>query len=208
MMGAWRCVHCYFCSVKRDWVIVAFMKVEVTTWYLEMLNPGQLRPKLIEHPKLTIQLAEIPCPELSRFLYTSVGGHWYWCDRLSWDYERWMTYLNRPNVETWVAYISGTPAGYIELEAQPEENVEISCFGLLPQFIGQGIGGHLLTVGIQQAWNMGARRVWVHTCSLDGPYAFKNYESRGFTLYDTETSTEELPDQPPGPWVGSHAGSV
>lgn len=180
------------------------MQIEVTTWYLEMLDPAQLRPKLSEHPNLEIRQAEVPCPELSRFLYASVGGQWYWCDRLSWSRDRWLTYLNRPQVETWVAYISGTPAGYIELEAHPQSDVEITCFGLLPQFIGQGIGGHLLTVGVQRAWSRGVSRVWVHTCSLDGPFAYKNYESRGFTRYDTKVAIEDLPDEPLGPWPDSN----
>jgi GNAT superfamily N-acetyltransferase len=171
------------------------MQVQVTTWYLEMLDPAALRPKLIDHPHLQIQQAQIPSPEFSRFLYTSVGGPWYWCDRISWSNHQWMVYLNRPQLQTWVAYLSGTPAGYIELEAQPQGNLEITYFGLLAPFIGQGLGGHLLTVGVQQAWQMAPRRVWVHTCSLDGPYAYKNYQSRGFTLYDTQVAWKELPTQ-------------
>ncbi|MFQ4134960.1 GNAT family N-acetyltransferase [Nodosilinea sp. PGN35] len=181
------------------------MQIDVITWYLEMLDPAQLRPKLSEHANLEIRQAEVPCPELSRFLYASVGGQWYWCDRLPWAYDRWLSYLNRPEVETWVAYQSGTPAGYIELEAQAEGSVEITCFGLLPQFIGQGLGGHLLTVGVQRAWARGTRRLWVHTCSLDGPYAYKNYESRGFTRYDTRVTRQDLPDTPPGPWPHSNS---
>lgn len=176
------------------------MPVEVTTWYLEMLAPAQLRPKLSDRPDLEIRQAQVPCPEFSRFLYSSVGGPWYWCDRLSWSRDRWLTYLNRPQLETWVAYVADTPAGYIELEAQPKGNVEIAYFGLLPQFMGQGLGGHLLTVGVQRAWNLGASRVWVHTCSLDGPSAYKNYESRGFTHYDTEVTCQDLPEDLPGSW--------
>ena len=179
------------------------MQADVTTWYLEMLDPTQLRPKAIERSDLEIRQAQLPCPEFSRFLYASIGGPWYWCDRLSWSYDRWLTYLSRPQIQTWVAYLAGTPAGYVELEAQPAGSVEIAYFGLLPQFIGQGIGGHLLTVGVQRAWAMAASRVWVHTCSLDGPFAYKNYESRGFTLYDTQVAAQELPDQPPGPWPNS-----
>lgn len=179
------------------------MKVDVTTWYLEMLQPGQLRPKLSARGDLVVQLAAIPCPEFSRFLYTSVGGNWHWRDRLPWRYQQWQSFVNRPEIKTWVAYVNGTPAGFIELESQPENAVEITYFGLLPQFIGQGIGGHLLTVGVQQAWEMGPHRVWLHTCSLDGPYALKNYESRGFVLYDTQTAVETLPEQPPGPWENS-----
>jgi len=180
------------------------MLVEVTIWSLEMLDPDAMRPKKIEHPDLRIRQAKIACPEFNRFLYTSVGGPWYWCDRLTWSYDRWMAYLNRSLLQTWVAYLAGTPAGYFELEEQAEGNVEIAYFGLLPQFVGQGLGAHLLTVAVEQAWQMDANRVWVHTCSLDSPYAYKNYESRGFSLYDTRVVIKDLPPKPPGPWPGSH----
>lgn len=176
------------------------MPTPLTTWYLEMLSPDELRPKRADVPDLTVQQATTPCPEFSRFLYTSVGGHWYWSDRLPWTYDQWLTYLNRPELETWVAYYSGTPAGYCELLAQADESVKLEYFGLLPQFIGLGIGGHLLTRSIERAWAMNAQRVWVHTCSLDSQHAYKNYEARGFSLYKTVHSTVELPAAVPGPW--------
>ena len=85
--------------------------------------------------------AEIPCPEFNRFLYAAVGARWWWYTRLPWDHARWLAYLDRPELETWVAYISGSPAGYFELEAQGDGNVEIAYFGLLPGFVGKGVGG-------------------------------------------------------------------
>ncbi len=179
------------------------MLVDVTTWYLEMLDPRHLRPAFSDNPKLVVTRAEVPSPELSRFLYTSVGGDWYWLQRLDWTYSHWLDYLERPEVQTWVAYICGTPAGYIELEAQSGNNVEIAYFGILRQFRGQRIGGHLLSVGVKQAWVMGALRVWVHTCSLDGPYAVANYQARGFQLYKEETHTQFVPNEPIGPWLGA-----
>ncbi|GAB4375039.1 MAG: GNAT family N-acetyltransferase [Elainellaceae cyanobacterium] len=179
------------------------MRVEVTTWYLEMLDPAQLRSTSPGDYDLRIEQVQIPSPEFSRFLYTSVGGDWHWHDRLKWSYDQWLTYLRRPEVQTWVAYVSGTPAGYVELEAQPEHNVEIAYFGILRPFIGQRLGGHLLGVGIEKAWAMGAKRVWVHTCSLDGPYALANYKARGFQVYKQEVHAEELPEKPIGPWNGA-----
>lgn len=179
------------------------MLVKVTTWYLEMLDPKHLRPSAPGDYPLRIEQTKIPSPEFSRFLYSSVGGNHYWIDRLSWNYERWQMYLNRQEVETWVAYISGTPAGYIELERQPQDNVEVAYFGILPQFIGQRLGGHLLSVGVQRAWEMGAKRVWVHTCTLDSPHALANYQARGFQIYQQEVHRQELPDKPIGAWVGA-----
>jgi ribosomal protein S18 acetylase RimI-like enzyme len=175
---------------------------QVTTWYLEMLDPAALRPAHEPALPLAVERAEIPSPELGRFLYSAVGGHWYWTDRLTWTHERWARHLSKPGVETWVGSVRGTPAGYAELQAQPQGNVEIAFFGLLRQFIGQGLGGHLLTVVTRRAWDSGARRVWLHTCSLDGPSALSNYQARGFRVYDERTHATRLPDEPPGPWPG------
>ncbi len=181
-------------------------QVEITTWYLEMLDPAQFRPAYTDNPHLSVVRAEVPCPEFSRFLYTSVGGDWYWIDRLSWSYQQWLQYLSRPELETWVAYLSGTPAGYVELEAQPDGSVEIVYFGILKGFIGQHIGGHLLSHAIERGWAMGTQRVWVHTCSLDSPHARRNYEARGLRQYRQTTHLETIPDQPPGPWPDAYGG--
>jgi GNAT superfamily N-acetyltransferase len=178
-------------------------QVTVTTWYLEMLRATDLRPATVSQPCLRLERAEIPSPELNRFLYTAIGGQWYWIDRLDWGYADWLRYLDRPELETWVLSVSGTPAGYVELEAQAEDNIEVAYFGLLPRFVGRGLGGHLLSRGVERAWARGARRVWVHTCSLDGPHALANYRARGFSIYDQRSAVVELPAQAPGPWPGA-----
>ena len=179
------------------------MKVDVTTYYLEMTDPQELCAKPLLRQDVDIKQAQVPCPELNRFLYTAVGGDWYWIDRLPWTYAQWREWVEQPTLETWIAYVAGTPAGYFELEAQAEGNVELVYFGLLPQFIGTGLGGPLLTVAIERAWHMGASRLWVHTCTLDHPGALANYCARGFRLYHEETHPLELPEHSPGPWPGA-----
>ena len=178
------------------------MKRQVTTYYLEMNSPGELRPSRASVADLEIRQARIPSPEFNRFLYTAVGGDWYWTDRLGWTHRRWLDYLNRPELETWVAYVGGTPAGYFELEQQAGGDVELAYFGLLPQFIGRGLGGLLLTRAVERAWATGARRVWLHTCTLDHPAALAAYQARGFRVYKEETEEKELPDVSQGPWPG------
>lgn len=169
------------------------MLTEVTTWYLEMLSASQLRPVPPPSDQARVQRVEIALAEFNRFLYVVVGGPWYWYERLTWDDERWRAFVDRAEVETWVLYVSGTPAGYVELEIQSEANVEVAYFGLMQRFIGQGLGGYLLSIGVQRAWELGAQRVWVHTCSLDGPHALPNYLARGFRVYDKRTEQIELP---------------
>ena len=183
-------------------------RVEVTTWSLEMRDVAELEPARAPAVPVSIERAEVPQPELNRFLYTAVGGEWYWVGRLPWTYERWMAWLDRPEVETWVARCAGSPAGYFELERQDEGDVEIAYFGLLPQYIGKGIGGYLLTSTIRRAWALdGTRRVWVHTCSLDHPSALANYQARGLEVFEVETEAHDLPDAPPGPWPGANSPS-
>lgn len=74
----------------------------------------------------------------------------------------------------------------------------------MPRFIGKGLGGALLTAAIERGWDMGARRVWVHTCSLDHPRALPNYYARGFRVFLVEEKFEDLPEEPLEPWPGAN----
>jgi GNAT superfamily N-acetyltransferase len=179
------------------------VEVDVTTWSLEMTASADLRPARRPEVDVALVHARRPSPELGRFLYTAVGGRWYWIDRLAWTYQRWLEWQVRSGVETWVAYVDGTPAGYFELDASNEGSVEIAYLGLLPDFVGRGLGGWLLTQALERAWALCPRRVWVHTCSLDGPWALANYRARGMRIFSVETVRQVLPPQPPGPWPGA-----
>ncbi len=179
------------------------MLTEETTYYLEMTDPGELRPKQAATDGVEIAQVRVPCPELNRFFYTAVGGQWYWIDRLSWTYGQWLDYLARGGVETWVMSLAGAPAGYFELDGEPGSDIEIAYFGVLPQFVGRGLGSHLLTEAVRRAWQKGAARVWVHTSSFDHPAALPNYLARGFRLYKREVTHKDLPERSPGPWPGA-----
>lgn len=181
------------------------MNTEVRTTHLEMLSPTELQPSGQLPAELLLIRAGVPSPALNRFLYTAVGGDWYWVDRLAWTWGEWREWLDRPELETWVAHHTGTPAGYFELELQSGDSVEIVVFGLLPNFTGQGLGGYLLTQAIHRAWRLkpGVRRVWAHTCSLDHIGALGNYLARGFKVFKEETAMVDLSEHPPGPWPGA-----
>ncbi|MEU2549410.1 GNAT family N-acetyltransferase [Streptomyces roseolus] len=189
------------------------MSITLTTWSLEQTSPDDLRPARVpEGDGIAVRRAEVPSPEFSRFLYTAVGGDVHWADRLSLSYEQWKEIAEKPGAEIWVAYDRGTPAGYVEFDPQDDGVVEIVYFGLIPAFRGRRIGGHLLTEAVRRAWDLAERwpdreptkRVWLHTCSLDGPHAMANYERRGFRLFDTKTETVEEAETP-GPWPGAQA---
>ncbi len=158
-----------------------------TIWYLEMLSRESIRPKRLDEPRLRILEATTPQWEFNRFLYLTVGRDWSWNDKKGWSDQQWREYVASPSLRTFVAYIDGSPAGYYELQRDHDGGVEIIYFGLMPAFIGHGLGGHLLTSALEEAWRMDPKRVWVHTCSHDHPGALKNYEARGMVLYKTET---------------------
>ncbi len=170
-----------------------------TITYLEMTSREQVVPFKGER-RLDVRRAAIPSPELNRFLYATVGSEWSWHERLAWDRERWMVWLDRPEVETWIGYLDGTPAGHFEVEAQNGGAVEIVYFGLLPGFIGRGLGPELLDTAVERAWQLASTRIWVHTCTLDHPRALTNYQARGFLVYDAVEKLERLSEVPPTLW--------
>ncbi len=176
------------------------MTLDVTTTYLEMTSIDELKAKHTTQ-SIDIKQVEIPLPELNRFLYTTVGRDWYWYDRLAWSYAQWQEWVERPELQTWVLYLQGTPAGYFELEKK-DADVNIAYFGLLPGFIGKGLGGYFLSVAVERAWAFGAKRVTLNTCTLDHSSALKNYQARGFKIYKQQTETKTLPDIKPELWSG------
>lgn len=192
----------------------------ITTTYLEQTSADDIRPPARE-PQLPAEVirAEEPSPEFSRFLYTSVGGMWHWTRCLEWTWQQWHEHLSHPGVETWTCWVRGTPAGLAEFVPVADEegtDVEITSFGLLPDYIGRGLGGHFLTAALRRAWSLverwpdfpPVRRVWLHTCTLDGPHALANYQARGLRIYSTRQQDQEIPQDPPGPWPGANRPRV
>jgi len=164
------------------------MNESITTWYLQLLDQADFTPRYLQDKNLQVVEVKIKEYRYNRFLYQLVGEQWSWTDKLSWSEEDWRMYAEDENLKTYVAYYSGTPAGYFELHREEEGNVKIEYFGLSPRFIGKGIGSHLLSCAIAEAWALEARRVWVHTCSLDHPSALHNYKARGMKVYDVKTA--------------------
>ena len=154
--------------------------------YLALDDPAQLRPANVDDESTRI-VRHAPCPvPLYRRLYREVGEHWFWHDRLEWSDEELADYLAKPTVALWELQADGESAGYFELQRNDDGGVEIVYFGLIPKFIGRGLGGFMLTRAVREAWSMGAERVWLHTCTLDSPNALPAYKARGFREFKTQ----------------------
>jgi ribosomal protein S18 acetylase RimI-like enzyme len=131
-------------------------------------------------------------PPFYRYLYAEVGREWHWVDRLGWDDEAIRTHLAQPSITLWVLAMSEAPAGWFELKGHDDGSTEIAYFGILPAFQRRGLGKYLLSEAVRHAWETGAQRVWLHTCTLDDPAALPNYLARGFAAYKEETYEVDL----------------
>jgi GNAT superfamily N-acetyltransferase len=152
--------------------------------------PGAVTPAPREG--LSVLHARNPTTRYYRFLYDSVGDdyHWYRCKQLS-D-EQLADLLRNPLNEVHVLHVEGTPAGFAELDCRRPGEIELLQFGLMPEFIGQGLGPWLLRKTIEMAWSRPLRRYWLHTCTLDHPAALSMYQKAGFQLYREERIQREV----------------
>jgi GNAT superfamily N-acetyltransferase len=174
--------------------MVAFSTAPNTliTTYLEMTTRQQFSPSFIRNSELRIERVNTVDVQFYRYLYQSVGEKLRWRDRLIMSTSELREILSKATTHVYVLYVSGVPAGYVELDEQGD-STEIAYFGLREEYHGRGLGKHLLSFGIQQAWELGAQRVFVHTCNLDGPFALENYQKRGFRVY--QQHSEPMPER-------------
>ena len=165
--------------------------------YLQILSPHDLRRAPLPS-NLRVRRLPACSVETSRSLYRAVGDPWHWHDRDAWPDAQLAERLARAQVSVWLLESSEpdtpNPLGYAELEQGPDGSIEICYFGLIPAAIGRGLGGGFLSTLVDEAFALGATRIWLHTCTLDHPAALANYEKRGFVRYRSETYATTLPD--------------
>ena len=141
---------------------------------------------------LTVVQARQPTVSFYRFLYNTVGRQYHWYSRGKLSDAELSAILTDSLNELHVLYADGTPAGFAELDRRVEGEVELVQFGLMPEFIGQGLGKWFLQWTVDRVWSYGPRRYWLHTCTLDHPAALPNYLKAGFILYRTDTIQREI----------------
>ena len=164
--------------------------LEVTITYLEMAEAPRLEPA---HPPLNRRIALLraqrPTLKFYRFLYDAVGEEWTWWERRVIEDERLRAYIQDERVEVFVLYVEGQPAGFFELDGREPGGIDLAMFGLMPDFVGQGLGGWFLNAAVETAWERKPGRLTVNTCTLDHPRALPLYQKVGFTPLRRETKT-------------------
>ena len=173
-------------------------RIETVITYLEMKAPPPPRPpRRPAHPVALLRLAQ-PSAAYYRYLYRAVGEPWFWYERRILPDAELEPLIRAEGIEISVLYADGEPAGFAEMDYRDKADVNLAYFGLVPQFIGHGLGGFLLDRVVEEAWRRGAlgerpRRVWVHTCTLDHPRALALYQKAGFVPYKQETKVIDDP---------------
>lgn len=160
----------------------------LVTTYLEMRSAPASRghTSQVRDQKFEVEERKPRDWRFNREMYFKVGEQWRWIDKRPWSDEQWQEWSRQ--VRTFAAILDNRLAGYYELREDEEGGVEIAYFGLLPDFVGRGLGGAFLTSAIENAWawTPTPSRVWVHTCNRDHPNALANYRARGFEIYKVE----------------------
>lgn len=154
---------------------------------LEMRAPPASLRRLTPEADVPLQLVRWKAPEPGKYrlLFRRVGAPWLWWSRLALDEPTLATIIHDADVEVYaVADRAGVEIGMLELDFRKSGEAEIAFFGLIPGATGKGFGKWLMRRALQRAWGRaGVERVWVHTCTLDGPQALAFYMGQGFTPY-------------------------
>ena len=154
---------------------IVLTPVKVT--FLEMHQPKEF-PPILANAVFEPLPKPIAVNEYRKYYY-GVGEKYSWLDRMVMPDEELWQKINASNVEIFVFYVNNEAAGYIEF-LREEKFVEVVYFGLLPGFIGKGLGKYFLQWVIAKAWSYQPQWIQLNTCTLDHPNALSTYKKAGF----------------------------
>lgn len=158
---------------------------------LEMRRRPSLAP--LAPAPLSLVPWKKPTAAKYRALFERVGSSWLWFSRLVMDEAELLEIIHDDAVSIWaVCDRAGIEVGILELDFRQAGECEIGFFGLVPELNGKGYGRWLMAQAMAAAWRPGVARVWVHTCTLDGPSALGFYIRLGFVPF--ARAVEVFPD--------------
>jgi ribosomal protein S18 acetylase RimI-like enzyme len=152
--------------------------------YLEINSIKDLKEVLKPSDNYSLENVNPTDFQINKFLYKQIGKKYHWIDRLEWSDKHWIKYISNKNLSTTILKDKKNIAGYFESIFHDEKKeVEIVYFGIMEEYFGKKLGGFLLSEAIKKSFLRGAKKVWVHTSSLDHKNALDNYLSRGMRIF-------------------------
>ncbi len=143
----------------------------MTVTFLEMKGKPSIFPPPQPLGKVAILRAAKPPVHFYRYLYDTIGGPYHWVDRRRMTDSAVEAVIHHEQVELYVLYVNGCPAGMAELDFRETGTGLLAYFGLMPEFIGKHLGYFFLYHAVQNAWLKPISILLVNTCTLDHPRA-------------------------------------
>mgnify|MGYP000671041072 FL=1 len=166
---------------------------EIFRKYLEIKSINDLNEVQRPSNNYSLNLVELKDFQLNKFFYKKIGKKCYWIDRLAWTDQNWIEYVSNKNLITYILKDNDNLVGYCEIILNKEkQESEIAYFGILEEYFGKKLGGFFLSEIIKKSFLLNAKRVWVHTCSLDHKNALKNYLARGMEVFKSVIQKKEI----------------
>ena len=78
------------------------MSKKVERNYLEINSIKDLKVSINPNENCKIVLVDPPDFQLNKFFYKQVGKEYRWIDRLVWDDNKWISYVENPKVKTYI----------------------------------------------------------------------------------------------------------
>ena len=155
------------------------MIIDVDRSFLEINSIKNLKRSKNPGPNFKISEVNPPDFQLNKFFYKQIGKK--------------HRFVESPRVKTFILKDNNNLAGYYEtIRDVDKDQSEIAYFGILEEYFGKKCGGYLLSEAINQLFQEGMSRVWLHTCSLDHKNAIKNYLARGMQIFKSEKINLEI----------------
>lgn len=158
------------------------MKLVSLTRYMEMTSPSQARLEFPAIDGLRIVAAGAESAELLRSLYREIGQGYMWVVRRNWSVSDFERRLSRKGYKAWIAEIHGETAGFIEMHATKDGDVQFDVTGVRVPYRGRGLGKYLISLAVQEAWKLGPKKVFLVPRTYEHAHAVPNYVKRGFKL--------------------------
>jgi ribosomal protein S18 acetylase RimI-like enzyme len=158
-------------------------KTEVVTTYLELAQRPAREPNRPRLENLAIMRAHKPTVSFYRYLYNTVGKPYSWYARRTMGDAQLLETILHKQMEIYVLYVGGVPAGFVEFDKRVDQEVEIVHLGLMEEFNGRGLGRYLLDWAIDHSWQADVQRIWTHITNNDHPKAMGIFQQAGFRAY-------------------------
>ncbi len=167
--------------MKVNYLADKFKLIKYKITYFEMTKSPNFDWPVSPVPKTKVILFEQTPAWYFTFLYKQVGQNYYWTDWLHKTEKDVEGFIYNQNVNFYTLLKDEWSAGFFVLDFRVKNKCNISYLGLIPEYIGFGLGKYLLQNAILTAWNSNKiKKLTVKSSSLDHKNTIHLFKRYGF----------------------------